>query len=460
MAVTPKSPGVYIDEISVLPPSVAPVATGIPAFFGYTEKGPKNTPTRITSMLEFEETFGGPNKETFAFTVTDVLDVANNVLSRTYAASLAAATSFKMYYAMQMYFANGGGACYIVSVNPTTGYGSIAAADFAAGLEAIERVDEPTLLVFPDMQADNTDYNTIYDAALQLCDKLKDRFVIMDMLQTGDAIDDSDDFRSNITINNLDYGAVYYPNLKTVLSYGFDDTVTVTHTQIGGTAPTPVFNVALNTIKTSNPSVYNALVAEAKKERVIVTPSGAMAGIYASVDRDRGVWKAPANVSISLVIAPTVTLSEAENGYMNIDPTAGKSINAIRAFAGKGTLVWGARTLAGNDNEWRYVNVRRLFNFMEESIKKATESVVFEPNDANTWLRVKGTITNFLTNLWRDGALVGAKPEQAFFVKVGLNETMTAQDILEGKLIIQIGAAASRPAEFIVLQFMHKLQES
>ncbi len=459
MAVTPKSPGVYIDEISVLPPSVAPVATGIPAFFGYTEIGPLNTPTRITSMLEFEETFGGPNAETFTLSIADVLDPSNAIITRTYAATPGTISSFKLYYAMQMYFANGGGACYIVSVGD---YTAVSAGDFAAGIAAIERIDEPTLMVFPDMQADNTDYNTIYDAALQLCDKLKDRFVIMDMFQTGDAIDDADDFRDEITINNLDYGAVYYPDLKTVLSYGYADTLTVTHTQTGGTTPPPpAFNgLSLSTINGTHPSVYSTLVAEIKKTRVTVKPSGAMAGIYASVDRDRGVWKAPANVSLSLVIAPTVTLSEAENGYMNIDPTAGKSINAIRAFTGKGTLVWGARTLAGNDNEWRYVNVRRLFNFMEESIKKATESVVFEPNDANTWLRVKGTITNFLTNLWRDGALVGAKPEQAFFVKVGLNETMTAQDILEGKLIIQIGAAASRPAEFIVLQFMHKLQES
>lgn len=459
MAVTPKSPGVYIDEISVLPPSVAPVATGIPAFFGYTEIGPLNTPTRITSMLEFEETFGGPNAESFTLTIADVLDPSNAIITRTYGATPGTISPFKLYYAMQMYFANGGGACYIVSAGD---YTAVSAGDFAAGIAAIERVDEPTLLVFPDMQADNTDYNTIYDAALKQCDKLKDRFVIMDMLETGDAITDADDFRGIITINNLDYGAVYYPDLQTVLSYGFADTLTVTHTQTGGTTPpAPAFNgLTLSAINTTHPSVYNSLVTEIKKARVTVKPSGAMAGIYASVDRDRGVWKAPANVSISMVIAPTVTLSEAENGYMNIDPTAGKSINAIRAFTGKGTLVWGARTLAGNDNEWRYVNVRRLFNFMEESIKKATESVVFEPNDANTWLRVKGTITNFLTNLWRDGALVGAKPEQAFFVKVGLNETMTAQDILEGKLIIQIGAAASRPAEFIVLQFMHKLQES
>ncbi|MGB3464673.1 MAG: phage tail sheath C-terminal domain-containing protein [Cyclobacteriaceae bacterium] len=140
--------------------------------------------------------------------------------------------------------------------------------------------------------------------------------------------------------------------------------------------------------------------------------------------------------------------------------TSGKSINVIRNFVGKGTLVWGARTLAGNDNEWRYVPVRRLYICVEESVKKATEIVVFEPNDANTWLRVKTMIENFLTTLWRDGALAGASTDEAFFVNIGLGKTMTAQDILEGKMNVEIGMAAVRPAEFIILKFSHKLQES
>jgi uncharacterized protein len=145
---------------------------------------------------------------------------------------------------------------------------------------------------------------------------------------------------------------------------------------------------------------------------------------------------------------------------VNVDVSSGKSINAIRVFAGKGTLVWGARTLAGNDNEWRYVSVRRLYIYIEESVKKATEFVVFEPNNANTWLRAKTMIENFLSTLWRDGALAGAKTDDAYYVKVGLGETMTSLDILEGRMNIEIGLAAVRPAEFIILKFSHKLQES
>ena len=145
---------------------------------------------------------------------------------------------------------------------------------------------------------------------------------------------------------------------------------------------------------------------------------------------------------------------------MNVDPTAGKSINAIRDFTGKGTLVWGARTLAGNDNEWRYVPVRRLFITIEENTRKASAFAVFEPNDATTWLKVRGMIESYLYSLWERGALAGSTPEAAYYVHVGLGKTMTAQDILEGRLIVEIGVAAVRPAEFIVLRFMHKMQQA
>lgn len=201
-------------------------------------------------------------------------------------------------------------------------------------------------------------------------------------------------------------------------------------------------------------------VAAIKRELSKLPPSGAVAGVYARVDEARGVWKAPANESLNNVTGPVYQVSADEQAVMNVDPTAGKSINIIRSFIGKGTLIWGARTLAGNDNEWRYVNVRRFFNMVEESSKKATEQFVFEPNDANTWVKVQGMIENFLTTMWRQGALQGAKPEHAFYVSVGLGKTMTALDILEGRMIVEIGMAVVRPAEFIILRFSHKMAES
>lgn len=206
--------------------------------------------------------------------------------------------------------------------------------------------------------------------------------------------------------------------------------------------------------------LYRDLVNKGAEALNLLPPSGAVAGVYASTDRDRGVWKAPANVSLNAVLAPAVKISQEQQAEFNVDVNSGKSINIIRAFTGKGVLVWGARTLAGNDNEWRYVSVRRFFNFVEESTKKATEQFTFEPNDANTWVKVQAMIENFLTTLWRQGALQGVKPQHAFYVAVGLGTTMTPLDILEGRMIVEIGMAAVRPAEFIILRFSHKMAES
>ena len=218
--------------------------------------------------------------------------------------------------------------------------------------------------------------------------------------------------------------------------------------------------VKLDKLKTSNNERYNKIKAEIGLLPVKLPPSSTMAGVYARVDSDRGVWKAPANVGLNYVTKPSVAVSHEDQKDLNVDKVAGKSINAIRTFTGKGVLVWGARTLAGNDNEWRYVSVRRFFNMAEESIKKATEQFVFEPNDKNTWVRVKAMVNNFLTLQWRAGALAGSTPEKAFYVSVGLGETMTAEDILNGNMIIEIGLAVVRPAEFIILKFSHKMQEA
>lgn len=220
------------------------------------------------------------------------------------------------------------------------------------------------------------------------------------------------------------------------------------------------FEKGLNDALLTAFGTFKDLATKATEALNVLPPSGAIAGVYASVDRDRGVWKAPANVSLNAVIGPAVKVSDQQQAVYNVDLNMGKSINIIRTFSGKGTLIWGARTLAGNDNEWRYISVRRLFNFVEESIKKATEQFVFEPNDANTWVRLQVMIENFLITLWRQGALQGVKPEHAFYVSVGLGKTMTPLDILEGRLILEIGLAAVRPAEFIILKFSHKMVES
>ncbi|MCJ7450060.1 MAG: hypothetical protein MUO72_20495 [Bacteroidales bacterium] len=206
--------------------------------------------------------------------------------------------------------------------------------------------------------------------------------------------------------------------------------------------------------------LYETILKGVSAYSTAMPPSGAIAGIYALIDRTRGVWKAPANISLTNVIKPCLTFTKAELDALNVDVNSGKSINAIRSFVGKGTLVYGARTLAGNDNEWRYIPVRRLFIMVKKSVKKAIEQFVFEPNDANTWAKVQAMIENFLQIIWRQGALQGAKPEHAFYVAIGLGKTMNPGDILEGRMIIEIGMAAIRPVEFIIIRFSHKMAQS
>ena len=154
-----------------------------------------------------------------------------------------------------------------------------------------------------------------------------------------------------------------------------------------------------------------------------------------------------------------VNVSNHEQEGLNI-PLDGKAINAIRSFPGKGVLVWGARTMDSNSQDWRYISVRRTVSMIELSIKYVVESFVFAPNDSNTWSMLKAMITNFLTNRWNEGALAGATPEDAFSVEVGLGSTMTAEDILEGYLRIFVKIAVTRPAEFIVITFEQQMQTS
>jgi phage tail sheath protein FI len=157
-----------------------------------------------------------------------------------------------------------------------------------------------------------------------------------------------------------------------------------------------------------------------------------------------------------MTVGPNTVIDHFEQEDLNVDVVAGKSINAIRSFVGKGTLVWGARTLAGNDNEWRYIPVRRLFNMIEETIQKGTAFAVFEPNTPFTWLKISSMISNYLESLWKQGALFGGSAGDSFFVNVGLGQTMTENDILNGRMNVEIGIAAVRPAEFIILTFSHK----
>jgi len=455
-----KTPGVYIEEISVLPPSVAEVATAIPAFIGYTEKG-GTAPVRITNLLEYEQTFGGASSSTFEATRSSAATTADAFVKVDRTAP-AKEKNYLLYYSLSLYFRNGGGPCWII---PVGDYNKAkAAADFKKGIEAVEALDEPTLIMLTDaITVGTNDYYDLCVEALKQCNLLKDRFVILDVLPNdiapaagATAQTDAERFRDKVASENLRYGAAYYPYLLTSLNYVYKEADVKITTQ--GETP-PATSVTLGTKEIVNTPLANAIKAAINDQRVTLPPSPAIAGVYARVDRDRGVWKAPANVSVASVIGPTKRITNAEQETLNIHES-GKSINAIRDFTGKGTLVWGARTLAGNDNEWRYVSVRRLFNMIEESTQKATAFAVFESNTAGTWLKVRAMIESYLYGLWERGALAGPTPESAYVVNVGLGQTMTTDDVLNGIMKVRIGIAPSRPAEFIYLIFMHKLQEA
>lgn len=473
MAIESSTPGVYIKEIALFPPSVAQVETAIPAFIGYTQKDDTaGIPTRITSLSEYEALFGDAVAKKVKINVTDL---TTNPVKIEFAADAdkPVLKSF-FYYSIQQYFTNGGGPCYIISVGSDTDDPDNT--DLEAGLKKLESYDEPTMIVIPDavLLSDALGYG-LMNKALDQCAKLQDRFTILDVKSVsdtpmldgdGEPIEDDEgetvyftpveSFRQAITgdLEKAKYGASYYPFLKSTLSHNFSDDTQIT-IKADGIAETTIDN-----IKTTHNEIYNKIKAALNAIPITLPPSGAVAGKYAAVDASRGVWKAPANVQITGIIGPSIIITDEAQSNLNVDTVAGKSINAIRTFTGKGTLIWGARTLAGNDSEWRYVSVRRLFIMVEESVKKASWRFVFEPNDANTWVKVRAMIENYLTLIWRDGGLAGAKPEHAFFVRVGLGQTMTAQDILSGKMIVEIGMAAVRPAEFIILRFMHKMQDS
>lgn len=222
---------------------------------------------------------------------------------------------------------------------------------------------------------------------------------------------------------------------------------------------TPESATGLSQSLTAISSMFKALVKDMRKELNLLPPSASMAGIYSMVDNSVGVFQSPANVGVGSVIKPAVNISSEQQEDMNM-PIGGKAVNAIRSFPGKGVLVWGARTLDGNSQDWRYISVRRTVIFIEQSIKYAAEPYVFEPNTSSTWSNMKALLVNFLTNVWQSGALAGATAEDAFSVDVGLGSTMTAVDILDGYMRISVKIAVTRPAEFIVITFEQKMQQS
>ena len=203
----------------------------------------------------------------------------------------------------------------------------------------------------------------------------------------------------------------------------------------------------------NNAAVYGPWLKKPGRT-ALVPPSAAAAGLYAKTDRERGVWKAPANVALAGGLTPNQRFSEQVHGDYN---DHGMPLNLFRTFAGGSTLLWGARTLSSDISHWRYVPVRRLFDTVERDVSRAMEGMMFEPNNQPTWEKVRAAVYNYLYRLWDQGALLGTKPEQAFYINVGLGVTMTQTQINQGELIVEVGLNAVRPVEFIILRFTQNI---
>jgi phage tail sheath protein FI len=275
------------------------------------------------------------------------------------------------------------------------------------GFSGLEAVDAVTMLAVPDLmsvyqagQIDLEGVQAVQTAMLAHCELMGDRVAILDT-PPGLNAQQISEWRTDKVGYDSKYGTLYWPWVR----------------------------------------VFDPVAGQVR----FVPPSGHVAGVWARSDEERGVHKAPANEILRGALGLELNITKGEHDQLNPD-----GINCIRAFPGRGIRIWGARTLS-SDPAWRYLNVRRLFNYIEESILEGTQWVVFEPNDLDLWMRVKRTISAFLTRTWRDGALFGATPEAAFFVKC--DEETNPPDVVDaGQLIVEVGVAPVKPAEFVIFR--------
>ena len=486
------SPGVYVEEVEAGSRPIEGVGTAVAAFVGLASRGPFNQPTLVTNWSQFVQSFGDflegsylahsvygyflngggscyivrvgangagpsahgeislgkdkplpyrvtaiesgqsgndisveatdasePGEDTFKFVVSrgnKVEEVYDNVSTKRGRRNVVTAvktskliqleeigTGGEMVSSPRATLA-GGAASAPIRVTPEAYVGNSADRTGFAGLEAIDLV---TMLAVPDLMAayqggviDLEGLQAVQLAMIAHCELMGDRVAILDS-PPGLNAQQIREWRVDKARYDSKYAALYWPWIK----------------------------------------VFDPVAGQA----VMVPPSGHMAGIWGRSDNTRGVHKAPANEVIRGAIDLELLITKGEHDQLNP-----QGINCIRAFPGRGIRVWGARTLS-SDPAWRYLNVRRLFNFLEESILEGTQWVVFEPNDIALWERVKRTINAFLVRVWRDGALFGATPQEAFYVKCD-SETNPSEVIDAGQLVVEIGIAPVKPAEFVIFR--------
>ncbi|ETX07721.1 MAG: hypothetical protein ETSY2_09610 [Candidatus Entotheonella gemina] len=398
------APGVYVEEVPSAIKPIAGVGTGTSGFIGISNAitGVRN-PTTKTGMPE------KPAGEAYPQAEAQVPQPINNWTEFTQKFGDIQTANQYLAHAVYGFFNNGGTRCWVARVATAD------ADDVDAALTQFESIDEIAIVAAPmPHDVDAAALNAIHASLVTHCQKMEDRVAILD--STRDIADDNLVISTDNTgiwrpsANPKGYGAFYFP-----------------------------------WIEVADP-------LQPAGARVAIPPSGHLAGIYARSDAQRGVHKAPANEIVLGALGVKYRVSKILQGDLNP-----RGVNCIRDF--NGTIkVYGGRTLASDpqgDPEWTYINVRRLFNFLRESIDEGTQWVVFEPNTPDLWARIRRNITAFLTQVWHSGALFGATPEQAFYVRC--DETTNPADVRDlGQVVTEIGVAVVKPAEFVVFRISQR----
>lgn len=358
-------PGVFVEEVSFRSKSIEGVSTSTAGFVGATAVGPTDGPVRVSSLADFERTYGYGCQLAFAGTDAPVDNY--------------------MWHATRVFFAQGGERLFVQRVIGP-GERRPRAAEYELGLRKLEKMPEVAVVAAPG--------EPIAQTLIEHADRTRYRFAVLDS-ERGQTLDEVAALRERI---DSAYAALYYPWLR----------------------------------------VHDPIT----KSEIDLPPSGFVTGIYARNDVARGVHKPPANEPVTGAIGLETKLSERD-----VEALSARGINTFGVFGGGDARVWGART-ASSDPEWKYVNVRRYFNYLEHSIDQGTQWTVFEPNGEPLWATLRSAISDFLLTEFRRGALAGEKPEHAFHVKCD-RTTMTQNDLDDGRLVCIVGVAPLRPAEFV-----------
>lgn len=399
MATSYRAPGVFVEDVQGGTRPIMAVGTSTTGFVGVAPRAdaPRGQAYEVTNWSGFVQ----------RFVSEDVNAVPPGVAST------------HLSTAVHGFFLNGGSRCYVVAIGPDE--------PVEAGLEVLERIDEVAIVAAPGYVGP-----AVYEAVRAHCETLGDRVGIVDPPETVEHL-------RSLTVVATEGGPS--GRRRAGAEEGGEEGATGSPP---GVRPADSSFLALYYpwILVDDPLATR----RSPETRAYVPPSGHLAGVWSRTDATHGVHHAPANEPVRGALGLARLVSRAEQEDLN-----SRGINCIRYFAREGILVWGARTLAAESSEFRYLSVRRLLNMIKESIANDTRWIVFKPNDASLWKSIVRDVSAFLTLLWRDGALVGSKPEDAFFVKCD-DETNPPEVRDAGRVVTEIGIAPVKPAEFVIFR--------